>query len=158
MTLLVINVVLRARLDDAHASEADALATAEELRSENTDLTKRNDQLLTQLSTSNDRLTGLTDRLNLSKKQLAAADADVKRQVAAQNAAERAVRRADAGVRRARAQVKASQAQLRNAQTCSVAGIKALAQIHSGPDIESGADKAASTLQAALPACRAGLR
>jgi hypothetical protein len=48
--------------------------------------------------------------------------------------------------------------QLANAQTCSAAGIKALAQIHSGPDIETGATAAADTLESVLPACRAGLR
>lgn len=158
LTLLVINVVLRSRVDAAETERSAAVTAADGLREENATLTTRNEELLNQLSTSNERLADLTGRLNLTKRQLAAADADVQRQVAAQKVAERLARQADAGVSKARAQVAAVQAQLRNAQTCSAAGIKALAQIHSGPDIESGAGKAADTLQAVLPACRAGLR
>ncbi|MEZ5157710.1 MAG: hypothetical protein R2687_02645 [Candidatus Nanopelagicales bacterium] len=156
LTLLIINVVLRARVDSAAASEAAAVAAAE-LQKENTQLSSRSEQLLTQLSTSGERLADLTSRLNLTDRQLAAADADVQSQVAAQRAAARAADRADSGVRQARAQAAALRAQLRNAQTCSAAAIKALAQIHSGPDIESGADEAAATLESVLPACRAGL-
>ena len=39
-------------------------------------LTTRSEQLLTQLSTSNERLAELISRLNLTNRQLAAADAD----------------------------------------------------------------------------------
>lgn len=157
LTLLIINVVLRARVDSAAASEAAAVAAAAELQKENTQLSSRSEQLLAQLSTSGERLADLTSRLNLTDRQLAAADADVQSQVAAQRAAARAADRADSGVRQARAQAAALRAQLRNAQTCSTAAIKALSQIHSGPDIESGADEAAATLESVLPACRAGL-
>lgn len=158
LTLLIINVVLRVRLDDAVESQSQAVAAAETLRGENAELTSRTEELLNQLSTSNERLTGLVSQLNASKKQLAAADANVRRQVAAQTAAERAAERATSGARQQRARTVALQAQLRNAQTCSAATIRALAQIHAGADIESGADEAAATLQGVLPACRAGLR
>ncbi|MGB3013217.1 MAG: hypothetical protein WBB41_01240, partial [Candidatus Nanopelagicales bacterium] len=124
---------------------------------DNAVLTTRSEQLLTQLSTSNERLAELISRLNLTNRQLAAADADVQTQVTAQRAAARAADRADNGLQRARAQAAALRAQLRNAQTCSAAAITALGQIHSGPDIESGADEAAATLESVLPACRAGL-
>lgn len=158
LTLLVINVVLRSRADSARAAQATAEQRTAQLTTENAELRTRNDQLLTQLSTSHERLTGVVDRMRLTKKQLAAADADVAAQVAAQKAAERAVRRADSQAQRARAALAATQAQLRNAQTCSAAAIRALSQIHSGPDIETGAAQAAETLESALPACRAGLR
>jgi chromosome segregation ATPase len=157
LTLLIINFVLRARVDSVTASEAAKVATTAQLQQENAELRSRTEQLLTQLSTSNERLTDLTSRLNLTNRQLAAADADVQSQVAAQRAAARVADRADGGLRRARAQAAALRAQLRNAQTCSAAAIKALGQIHSGPDIESGADEAAATLESVLPACRAGL-
>jgi chromosome segregation ATPase len=158
LTLLLINVVLRSRLDAARTAEAQAVAAAEDLRSENADVVRRNEQLLTQLSSSNEKLSGLIDRLNVTKKQLSAAEADVARQVASQRIAERAVRQADTAARKARARAAALRFQLANAQTCSAAGIKALAQIHSGPDIETGATQAADTLESVLPACRAGLR
>ncbi len=158
LTLLVINVVLRTRADSAIRSEKEAVATAEELRTQTTQLSARSEELLTQLSTSNERLAEVTGRLNLSEEQVAAADANVTRQVADQRAAQRALRRADGGLRRAQAEVVALQAQLRNAQTCSAAAIAALAQIHSGPDIETGSDQAAATIEAVLPACRAGLQ
>ncbi|MCU0278801.1 MAG: hypothetical protein MUF33_01175 [Candidatus Nanopelagicales bacterium] len=158
LTLLLINVVLRSRIDAARTAEAQAVAAAEDLRSENADVVRRNEQLLTQLSSSNEKLSGLIDRLNLTKKQLSAAQADVTRQVASQRIAERAARQADTAARKARARAAALRFQLANAQTCSAAGIKALAQIHSGPDIETGATAAADTLESVLPACRAGLR
>ncbi len=158
LTLLLINVVLRSRLDNAQANEAAAVATTEDLRSENADLTRRNDQLLTQLSTSQERLSGLVQRLDLTKKQLSASEANVARQVTSQRVAEKAARQANSAARKARARAAAVRFQLSNAQTCSAAGIKALAQIHSGPDIETGATEAADTLESVLPACRAGLR
>ncbi|MFN8183605.1 MAG: hypothetical protein U0R23_04190 [Candidatus Nanopelagicales bacterium] len=158
LTLLIINVVLRTRADSAVRAETEAVATAEDLRAQTAQLSARNEELLTQLSTSNERLAEVTGRLSLTEKQVAAADANVTKQVAAQQAAERALRRADGGLRRAQAEVAALQAQLRNAQTCSAAAITALAQIHSGPDIETGSDQAATTLEAVLPACRAGLK
>ncbi len=158
LTLLIINVVLRTRADSAVRSENEAVAAAEELRAQTAQLSARSEELLTQLSTSNERLAEVTGRLNLTEEQVAAADANVNKQVAAQRAAERELRQADGGLRRARAEVAALQAQLRNAQTCSAAAIAALAQIHSGPDIESGSEQAAATLEAVLPACRAGLR
>jgi len=153
--LLIINFVLRARLDTATEARAEAETVADQLTTDNADLSSRNDQLLTQLSASNERLSDLVARLALTKRQLSAADADVARQVAAQKAAQRAVSRADGNVQKARARQAAAQAQLRNAQTCSAAAIRALSQIHAGPDIESGADEAAATLASALPACRA---
>ena len=64
-------------------------------------------------------------------------------QVAAQRAAKKALAKA--------------QAQLRNAQTCAAGALLALSQVHSGPDVESGSDEAAATLESVLPACRAGL-
>ena len=57
----------------------------------------------------------------------------------------------------AREQVAVLRAQLRNAQTCAAGALQALAQVHSGPDIDSGSTQAAATLEAVLPACRAGL-
>ncbi len=153
--LLIINFVLRARVDEAVEAKAEAVTAAERLTTDNADLAARNEQLLTQLSASNERLSELVTRLSLTKKQLSVADADVARQVAAQKAAQRAVSRADSQVQKARARQAAAEAQLRNAQTCSAAGIKALSQIHAGPDIESGAEQAAVTLESALPACRA---
>lgn len=158
VTLLIINVVLRVRLDAAAESQSQAVSAAETLKSENAELTSRSEELLNQLSTSNERLTELVSQLKVTKEQLAAADADVRRQVATQNAAERAAERANSGVGQQRARVAALEAQLRNAQTCSAATIRAFAQIHAGPDIESGADEAAATLDGVLPACRAGLR
>lgn len=158
LTLLIINVVLRTRADSAVRSQKEAVAAAEELRAQTTQLSARSEELLTQLSTSNERLAEVTGRLDLTEEQVAAADANVTKQVAAQEAAERALRRADGGLRRARAEVAVLQAQLRNAQTCSAAAITALAQIHSGPDIETGSEQAADTLEAVLPACRAGLK
>jgi chromosome segregation ATPase len=158
LTLLLINVVLRSRLDAGRTAAAQAVTAAEDLRSENADVARRNEQLLTQLSSSNERLSGLVDRLNLTKKQLSAAEADVTQQVASQRTAEQAARQADSAAGKARAQAAALRFQLANAQTCSAAAIKALAQIHSGPDIETGATQAAETLESVLPACRAGLR
>ena len=110
---------------------------------------RRNDELLTQLSTSSELLTGLTGQARLS-----AADGDVAKQVAAQRVAERAAARPGA---RAQARTVAVRAQLRNAQTCAAGALLALSQVHSGPDLESGADEAADTLKAVLPACRSGL-
>ncbi len=158
LTLLVINLVLVARAGDAWSAKAAATATTEQLQAENARLTARNEQLLTQLSTSNERLAEITGQLNMTKEQVAAADANVQRQVAAQEAAERALAGAQGGLPRARAQVAVLEAQLANAQTCSAGALMALAQVNAGPDIESGATEAAETLAGIMPACRSGLR
>jgi hypothetical protein len=150
LTMLIINLVLRARADQAVTKEQEAVAALEGLRSENAELASRNEQLLTQLSASNELLAGIVARIDGA----GAADANVSRQVAAQKAAERAAARRGAG---AREQVAVLRAQLRNAQTCAAGALQALAQVHSGPDIDSGSTQAAATLEAVLQACRAGL-
>lgn len=152
LTLLVITLVLRVRADEAVRARQDAVAAFEQLQAENAQLATRNEQLLTQLSASNERLADLVARVDDAG--LGAADVDVAEQVAAQRAAERAADRPGAGVRD---QVAVLRAQLRNAQTCAAGALQALAQVHAGPDIDSGSAQAASTLQAVLPACRAGL-
>ena len=152
ITMLIINLVLRVRADDAAAAKDEAVAALDQLRAENADLATRNDQLLTQLSTSNERLADIVGRVDDAG--LGAADAHVASQVAAQRAAERAAARRGAG---AREQVVVLRAQLRNAQTCAAGALQALAQVHAGPDIDSGSSEAAATLEAVLPACRAGL-
>ena len=154
VVLLLINVILRARADDAAHQRNEAVAQADQAKSDAGTLQRRNDELLSQLSTSNERLTEIINTLALTKSQLAAADADVARQTAAQQRAEKALARANSAAARA----KAYEAQLRNSQTCSVAAILALQQIHSGPDIESGATEAADTLESVVPACKAGLK
>lgn len=153
LTLFIINLVLRARADTAVAQRNEAVTAADQAKADAGTLQRRNDELLTQLSTSNERLTELTASLQLTDKQLAAADADVAKQVAAQQRAAAAAQRAQS----ASARASALEAQLRNAQTCSAAAILAFGQIHAGPDIDSGSDEASDTLQAALPACKAGL-
>jgi FtsZ-binding cell division protein ZapB len=152
MTMLIINLVLRVRADEAVAAKDEAVTALEQLRSENADLATRNEQLLTQLSASNERLADIVGRVDDAG--LGAADADVAAQVADQRAAERAAARRGAG---AREQVAVLRAQLLNAQTCAAGALQALAQVHSGPDIDSGSSEAAATLEAVLPACRAGL-
>ena len=152
LTMLVITVVLRMRADEAVSARQDAVAAMEGLQSENAQLASRNEQLLTQLSASNERLADIIARLDDTG--LGAADEDVAEQVAAQRAAERAADRRGAGPRE---QVVVLRTQLRNAQTCAAGALQALAQVHAGPDIESGSAQAASTLEAVLPACRAGL-
>jgi chromosome segregation ATPase len=152
VTLLLITVILRTRADAAVEERDEAVARAETAGADVAQLQRRNEQLLTQLSTSNERLTELTGQF--TSQQLAAADRDVRRQVAAQQAAERAATRPRAGVR---AQTAALRAQLRNAQTCAAGTLLAMSQIHAGADVESGSDEAAATLESVLPACRAGL-
>ncbi len=154
LTLLVVNVLLRSRADQAVMAREAAVQQAEQARADSGTLQRRNDELLSQLSTSNERLTELTNSLQLTKAQLAAADANVQRQVAAQDKAQQALKRARSAATRAAA----FEAQLRNAQTCSAAAILAFAQIHAGPDVESGATEAADTLESVLAACRAGLK
>lgn len=158
LTLLTINLVLRSRADAALSARTDAVGATDELAARNAELAARNEELLTQLSTSHERMAAVTERLGMGKELVAAADTNVQRQVVAQQAAQRAVRSADSAVARSRARAAALAAQLRNAQTCSAGALQALGQIHAGPDIESGADQAAETLEAVLPACRAGLR
>lgn len=153
LTLLLLNVALRSRADNAVAERDAAIAQAEQARSDLGVVQRRNDELLSQLSTSSERLAELVRTAELSDKQLAAADANVQAQVAAQQRAERALARASGAAARAAAY----QAQLRNAQTCSAAALLAFGQIHAGPDIESGATEAADTLESVLPACKAGL-
>jgi septal ring factor EnvC (AmiA/AmiB activator) len=150
LTMLIINLVLRSRADQAVTTRDEAVAAVEQLRSENAELATRNEQLLTQLSASNERLADIVARVDGG----GAADANVSRQVAAQKAAERAAARRGAGPRE---QVAVLRAQLRNAQTCAAGALQALAQVHAGPDIDSGSSEAAATLEAVLPACRAGL-
>lgn len=157
LTLLVINLVLRSRVDTAGSQRTKAVDATEGLTARNAELQARNEELLTQLSTSHERMTGVAEQLGMDKELVAAADANVRRQVAAQKAAERAAQSANAAAARSRAQLAAARAQLRNAQTCSAGALKALGQIHAGPDIESGAEQAAETLESVLPACRAGL-
>lgn len=152
--LLLINVVLRVRADQAVEQRAEAVAQAEQAKADAGTLQRRNDELLSQLSTSNERLSEIINTLELTTSQWAAADADVAKQAAAQQRAEQAFARADSAAARA----KAYEAQLRNAQTCSAAAILALQQIHSGPDIDSGASEAADTLESVVPACKAGLK
>ncbi len=147
LTLLIINVLLRSRADDAVAQRDAAIGQADQARADLGTLQRRNDELLSQLSTSSERLSELVNSVGLTDKQLAAADADVAAQVRAQQRAEQADDTA-----------RALQAQLRNAQTCSAGALLAFGQIHAGPDIESGASEAADTLEAVLPACRAGLQ
>ena len=93
LTMLIINLVLRARADQAVTKEQEAVAALEGLRSENAELASRNEQLLTQLSASNELLAGIVARIDGA----GAADANVSRQVAAQRAAERAAARRGAG-------------------------------------------------------------
>jgi hypothetical protein len=155
LTLLLINLVLRARADAAVTERQEAVTRADSAVAEAAAQQRRNEELLTQLSTSNERLAELTGQV--PERDLGPADANVERQVAAQRAAERAAQRAGSAVQRARAESAAVRAQLRNAQTCAAGGLLALAQIHAGPDIESGADDAAATLDSVLAACRAGL-
>ena len=150
LTMLVINLVLRARTDQAVTKEQEAVAALEGLRTENAELASRNEQLLTQLSASNELLAGIVARVDGT----GAADANVARQVAAQRAAERAAARRGAG---AREQAAVLRALLRNAQICAAGALQALSQVHAGPDIDSGSTQAAATLEAVLPACRAGL-
>jgi hypothetical protein len=154
LTLLLINVVLRVRLDEAVAQRSQAVTLAEELRTQNAELTARSEQLLSQLSTSNERLTEQVNRVDPARVPSPSA---VTRQVKAQRSAERAARRAT-GPRQQRARIVALRAQLRNAQTCSAGSLRALAQIHSGADVESGAEQAANLLDRVMPACRAALR
>lgn len=158
LTLLIINLILRSRADTAVSQRIDAVGATEGLSARNAELTARNEQLLTQLSTSHERMAAVTERLGMQRELVAAADANVQRQVAAQQAAERAAQSAKTATARSRAQVAVFKAQLRNAQTCSAGALKALGQVHAGPDFESGAQQAADTLGAVLPACRAGLR
>jgi hypothetical protein len=100
---------------------------------------------------SNERLADVIGRID---EGLGAADANVAQQVTAQRVAQRAATRPSAGPRE---QVVLLRAQLRNAQTCAAGALQALAQVHAGPDIDSGSSQAAATLEAVLPACRAGL-
>lgn len=151
-TLLITAIVLRGRADSAVQARDEAVASAEAAELEATTQQRRNEQLLTQLSTSNERLAELTG--SLSRAQLAAADRNVEQQVAAQRAAEKAAGRAGAG---APARAASLAAQLRNAQTCAAGSLLALSQIHAGPDLDSGTDEAVSTLEAVLPSCAAGL-
>lgn len=139
LTLLITTIALRARSDGAVQQRNEAVARADAAASEASQQQRRNEELLTQLSTSNERLVELTGQVP----DLAAADANVAKQVDAQRAAKRALAEA--------------QAQLRNAQTCAAGALLALSQIHSGPDLESGSDDAAATLETVLPSCRAGL-
>ena len=92
LTLLVVNVVLRSRADQAVMAREAAVQQAEQARADSGTLQRRNDELLSQLSTSNERLTELTNSLQLSNAQLAAADANVQRQVAAQDKAQQALK------------------------------------------------------------------
>lgn len=138
LTLLIITIALRVRADSAVRERGEAVARAEAAGAEAGQQQRRNEELLTQLSASNERLSELTGQLDL-----AAADRNVDKQVAAQRAARRALAQA--------------QAQLRNAQTCAAGALLALSQIHAGADIESGSDDAAATLNTVLPSCRAGL-
>lgn len=154
VVLLLINIVLRVRADEAGTRQAEAVAQAEQAKADAGTLQRRNDELLSQLSTSNERLSEIIKTLELTKTQLAAADADIAKQTAAQAQAEKALAKASSAAARA----KAYEAQLRNAQTCSAAAILALQQIHAGPDIESGATEAADTLESVVPACKAGLK
>lgn len=142
LTLLLINLGLRGRADDAVAQRDEAVASAEQAKADAATLQRRNDELLSQLSTSSERLSGIIETMALTDQELSAADANVDRQVAAQN--------------RAKGNAKV-QAQLRNAQTCAAGTVLALSQIHAGPDIESGSNDAAVTLEAVAPACQAGL-
>jgi hypothetical protein len=153
LTLLLINLALRGRADTAVAEREAAVAQAEQANADLGVVQRRNDELLSQLSTSSERLSELLRAADLSDKQLSAADADVAAQVRAQQRAERALARNPSPAARAAA----LQAQLRNAQTCSAGALLAFGQIHAGPDIESGATEAADTLEAVLPACTAGL-
>lgn len=152
LTMLIINLVLRSRADQAVTTKDEAVAALEQLRAENAELASRNEQLLTQLSASNERLADIVGRVDSAGR--GAADTNVAKQVAAQRAAERAAARRGAGPRE---QAVALRAQLRNAQTCAAGALQALAQVHAGPDIDSGSSEAAATLEAVLPACRAGL-
>lgn len=154
VVLLLINVVLRVRADQASQERAEAVAQADQAKADAGTLQRRNDELLSQLSTSNERLSEIINTLELTKSQLAAADADVVKQTAAQAQAEKALARANSAAARANLY----EAQLRNAQTCSAAAILALQQIHAGPDIDSGASEAADTLESVVPACKAGLK
>lgn len=139
LTLLITTIALRVRADAAVRERDEAVARADAAAAEAGQQQRRNEELLTQLSTSNERLTELTGQVP----DLGAADANVAKQVAAQRDAKRALARA--------------QAQLRNAQTCAAGAVLALSQVHSGPDLESGADEAAATLDSVLASCRAGL-
>ncbi|MFN8127482.1 MAG: hypothetical protein U0R28_01650 [Candidatus Nanopelagicales bacterium] len=139
LTLLITTIALRVRSDAAVRERNEAVARANAATAEAGQQQRRNDELLTQLSTSNERLAELTGQVP----GLGAADANVAQQVAAQRAAKKALAKA--------------QAQLRNAQTCAAGALLALSQVHSGPDVESGSDEAAATLESVLPACRAGL-
>lgn len=139
LTLLITTIALRVRADAAVRERDEAVARADAAAAEAGQQQRRNEELLTQLSTSNERLTELTGHVP----DLGAADANVAKQVAAQRDAKRALARA--------------QAQLRNAQTCAAGAVLALSQVHSGPDLESGADEAAATLDSVLASCRAGL-
>ncbi len=152
VTMLIINVVLRVRADRAVDRQDEAVTAVEQLRTENSELAARNEQLLTQLSAANEQLADIIGRVDDAG--LGAADVDVAAQVDAQRAAERAADARGAGPRE---QIVALRAQLRNAQTCAAGALQALAQVHSGPDIDSGSSEAAATLEAVLPACRAGL-
>jgi hypothetical protein len=152
--LLLINVVLRVRADQAIAERDTSVAQAEQAKADAGTLQRRNDELLSQLSTSNERLSEIINILDLSDEQLSAADADVAKQVAAQQRAEKALSSANSAGTRA----DAYRTQLRNAQTCAAAAILAIQQIHAGPDIESGASEAADTLDRVSQACQAGLK
>lgn len=149
LTLLLINLVLRARAGNAVQQRDEAVARADQALAEAGQQQRRNDELLTQLSTSSELLTGLTGQVTLS-----AADVNVAVQVAAQRAAQRAATRPGAGPR---ARTVAARAQLRNAQTCAAGALLAMSQVHAGPDLESGADEAADSVRSVLPACKAGL-
>lgn len=143
LTLLVITFVLRARADQAVQSEQRAVDAMAELEQSNAELGSRNDTLLNQLSVSNERLAEVINELGLPASALKVSEAQIRRAVAAQQAAGNARER------------QAAEAQ--TARLCAAATLRALGEVHAGPDIESGSDEAVSTLTAALPACQKAL-
>jgi hypothetical protein len=153
-TVLAINVTLRSRLDDARTDVA-ASATA---RSAGEAAQARTDELLSQLEESDSSLDTVVDRVRSGGAGLGAANADIDRQVSAQRAAEKALRRARSAAERADARQALRRWQLRNARTCAAAALRASSLMHDGPDVETGVGAALDRLRPVLTACRAGLR
>lgn len=140
ITLLITTITLRARADSAVTARQQAQALETQLQIENNELTRRNEQLFTQLSASHESLTEATRQVDVPNSLMDVSAQEVAGAVAQQQ-------RAKGGSK--------ALAQLRTAQICSAGSLQALASIHVGPDIESGSDDALSNLQRVLPACKA---
>lgn len=139
LTLLVTAGVLRARADAAALSERQAVGGLREQADIASQEKARKDQLLAQLSQANELTSEALS--SLPDKTVTAG----------------AVRRAIADWRGARGPARGL-AESRLRRLCAQASVNALRLVHSGADIESGAEKSTAAIKAARAACQVGLR